>query len=539
MGQTLGVHEQVSEAVSVGFQRDNDPVRIEHLSVSYSTPPSLVSAVNSVSLCIPRGKTLGLVGESGSGKSTVGMAILDYLPFGTRKTASKMEIIGIDLSSRSRTDFHRLRGKTIAAVYQNPGAALNPSMRIGRQIAEVLEFHKGLSRKDAERDVERLLEEVQIRRPGDVMKQLPHEISGGMQQRVCIAMAMSLEPDLIVLDEPTTALDVTVQRQIMDLLVDLQRRRGTSYLLISHDIELVGAYSHEVAVMRAGEIVERGTYEQLSTAPKHPYTKQLLESARGQSVQSNRVVFTDAVLQVRTLQHRFSNSQAPVIRDISLEIGKGETLGLIGESGSGKSTIGKLICGIYDIQQGEIKSGQLALPKIAANRTEMNRNDIRMVFQSPDLTLNPARNVLSILCRAAEIAGEPDPAGRAIELLDKVRLPQAFMTRRPLELSGGQKQKVAIARAFASKPKLVVLDEPTSALDATAQTEILQLLKELQEQERVGYLLITHDLHLVAQIAHRVSVIRDGEIVEDGDTPQILSNPQHEYTRRLISSKIG
>lgn len=540
MGLVLRDHERFSLADDSGPKRDIDPVRIENLCISYETPAGLVPAVRSVSLSVAQGKTLGLVGESGSGKSTVGMAILDYLPRGTRKTASRMEIVGINLSQRPKSDFHRLRGGKISAVYQNPGAALNPSMRIGKQIAEILEFHKGLSRKDANSEVERLLEEVHIRRASDVMRQLPHEISGGMQQRVCIAMAMALEPDLIVLDEPTTALDVTVQRQIMDLLVDLQRRRGTSYLLISHDIELVGTYAHQVAVMRAGEIVETGSYDQLRTAPKHSYTKQLLESARGQSTQPNHFVSANPVLNVQGLQHRFSTSKSgdPVIRGITLQVEKGETLGLIGESGSGKSTIGKLICGIHDIQNGAIKSGKFLLPNIGAKRTRRDRNDIRMVFQSPDLTLNPAKNIRSILCRAAEIAGEPVPAARAEELLDQVGLSHSLLSRRPSELSGGQKQRVAIARAFASRPKLVVLDEPTSALDATAQTEILNLLRELQEKARVGYLLITHDLSVVAQLAHRVSVICNGEIVEHGDAQQILADPQHEYTKRLISSKI-
>jgi peptide/nickel transport system ATP-binding protein len=521
---------------------ETDLVSVEGLTVEYMSRDSdTVYAVRNVSLSIRRGETFALVGESGSGKSSVGLALLDYLPRGARRRAKHMRIGGIDFIAESKEALHRLRGKTIAAVYQNPRAALNPAMTVGRQLAEILEHHMGFSRTKAAAKAQSLLDEVRIRNPAAIMTRFPHQLSGGMQQRVCIAMAIALEPALIILDEPTTALDATVQRQIMDLLVDLQQRLGTSYLLISHDIKLVRAYAHRAAVMKDGEILETISAPRLDREATHPYTLQLLHSAGGSSTTfSSNVTSTKHVaFAVRDVEHRFSHPDAPgsVVRGISFDIGAGETLGLVGESGSGKSTIGNIICGVYDIQRGAIAVGEKYLPVRSNDRTKADRNMIRMVFQSPDATLNPRHSVYAILHRAATISRAIDPAARVVELLDQVQIPQRLAERRPSELSGGQKQRVAIARAFASKPRLIVLDEPTSALDATVQVEILRLLQELQSSEKVSYLLITHDLDVVEKLADRLMVIQNGAIVEQGATRQVMQEPKSAYTRQLVSSR--
>ncbi|KQT69007.1 MULTISPECIES: ATP-binding cassette domain-containing protein [unclassified Aureimonas] len=520
-------------------------MEVEGLSVVYKRARDRAgapdaAAVRDVSFSLPAGQTLALVGESGSGKSSVAMAILSYLPAGARREARVLRLGPHDLLAAGEGDLRRLRGRRIAAVYQNPGMALNPSLSIGRQVAEILEVHLSLPRAEALRETERLLGEVQIREPRAVMDLFAHQISGGMQQRVSIAMAMALEPALIVLDEPTTALDVTVQRQTMDLLADLQRRRGTSYLLITHDIHLASVHAHEIAVMRAGEIVETGTYAQLRDDARHPYTRQLLGSVLAKDPRPEARPGAPAILKVEGLEHGFSKAKRgrPAVEDVSLVIKAGETLGLVGESGSGKTTIGKLICGIHDRQAGAIELNGRALPTQFDRRGPSDRGAIRMVFQSPDATLNPAHTIGAILRRALAIAGAGDPKAEAAALMERVRLPAALESRRPAELSGGQKQRVAIARAFASSPRLVVLDEPTSALDASVQKEILALLVELQKERTVGYLLITHDLDVVAEMAHHVAVLKAGRIVETGATRRILSAPEHGYTRELLASRL-
>ncbi|SED73048.1 peptide/nickel transport system ATP-binding protein [Rhodobacter sp. 24-YEA-8] len=358
-----------------------------------------------------------------------------------------------------------------------------------------------------------------------------------MQQRVAIAIALAPEPDLIVLDEPTTALDVTVQHQILELLADLQQRRGTAYLLISHDIHLVSGFADRIAVMRGGEILETGSVRHLTETPAHDYTRHLLASALAPvSVRETAAVSSPALLRVSGLGHRFRNASNSVLQEISFDIAPGRCLGLIGESGSGKSTIGKLICGIHDLQDGQIEMAGSGLPAAGAARSLEQRNLVRMVFQSPDATLNPAHRVGDILKRASYLAGAPDPGARMRALFDLVRLPPELASRYPAGLSGGQKQRVAIARAFASSPKLVVLDEPTSALDATVPKEVLSLLQELQHREQVAFLLITHDLSILPGMADDLVVLKERKIVEKGQQNQVLNAPRQAYTRGLIEA---
>ena len=511
-------------------------LEVRGLTVAYPGKTAPVMALRDVSFSLKRGETLALVGESGSGKSTAALAVLDYLPQGATRRADGLRLMGQDLTGLSPQALRALRGRRITTVSQTPATALNPAMTIGAQIAEIPRHVLGLSRREARARALALLTEVQIRNPLQVLDLYPHQLSGGMQQRVAIAMALAPEPDLIVLDEPTTALDVTVQRQILELLADLQKRRGTAYLLISHDIHLVSGFADRIAVMRGGEILETGSFRQLSTAPAHAYTRELLASALRPAAARPQADQGSPVLTVRGLSHRFPGAANPGLRAISLAIAPGRCLGLIGESGSGKSTIGKLICGIHDIQEGEIRLADQLLPVRGQARSPLQRNEVRMVFQSPDATLNPSLRVGDILHRAARLAGAKDPEARMRELFSLVRLPAELATRHPSRLSGGQKQRVAIARAFASSPKLVVLDEPTSALDATVQKEVLTLLRELQQREAVAFLLITHDLGILAGMADDLAVLRGGEIVETGPVASVLAAPRHDYTRALIAA---
>lgn len=507
------------------------------LSVSYPTVSGFVAALKDISFSLAAGETLALVGESGSGKSTAALAVLDYLPHGARREARGLHLMGQDLMALRPSALRALRGRRITAVSQHPGTSLNPAMTIGAQLTEVSRHVLGLSRAASHARALALLGEVQIRNPGQVAGLYPHQLSGGMQQRVAIAIALAPEPDLIVLDEPTTALDATVQREILELLADLQQRRGTAYLLISHDLRLVSGFADRIAVMRGGEILETGSVLHLTETPAHDYTRHLLASALvPASGRQTAAVATPPLLRVSGLGHSFRNASTSVLQEISFDIAPGRCLGLIGESGSGKSTIGKLICGIHDLQDGRIEMAGSDLPAAGDARSLAQRNLVRMVFQSPDATLNPAHRVGDILKRAAHLAGSPDPGARMRELFDLVRLPPELASRFPAGLSGGQKQRVAIARAFASSPKLVVLDEPTSALDATVQKEVLSLLQELQHREQVAFLLITHDLSILPGMADDLVVLKDGRIVEKGPQDQVLNAPCHAYTRALIEA---
>ncbi|SCB44218.1 dipeptide ABC transporter ATP-binding protein [Rhizobium multihospitium] len=510
---------------------------IRGLSISYRTAAGSKPAVSDISFYIRRGEVLGLVGESGSGKSSVAMAVLNYLPAATSVSAERIDFEGRDLRGNSSRALRNLRGSRISAVYQNPGAALNPALTIGRQITEILQAHLQISMREALIQAVRLLEAVHIRNPRTVLKQYPHQISGGMQQRVLIAMAIALKPSLVVLDEPTTALDASVQSEIITILGELRRDHDTAFLLISHDIHLVRQLADRIAVMQDGRIVETGPTEQVLQAPAHSYTRHLLRNVPSLgSPSSGKERLADAItpkipiLQCANLVHSFGGRR--VLDGVTFEIAAGETFGLIGESGSGKTTLARIVAGLQPGHSGQITLMGNDIGKVVERRSPEQRRNLSMVFQSPDRTLNPRLRLSRILKRA--LREDRHGADRISEMLRAVGLPQDFARRLPRELSGGQRQRIAIARAFAGKPRLVILDEPTSALDVSVQARILDLLQELQSAHDTAYLFISHDLRVVRQIAKRVGVLYRGQLVECGATEEVFANPKHPYTRQLL-----
>lgn len=540
-------------------------LNIERLSVSYRAANGLQRAVSNVSLSVRPGEALGLVGESGSGKSSVALAALRYLPKHTQVEASALQFLGRDLRTLSTEELRALRGDRIAAVYQHPGSALNPSLTIGRQITETIVRHRNAGQRDAALQAADLLRRVRVADPERVLRLYPHELSGGMQQRANIAIAIALDPALLILDEPTTALDASVQSEIIAILDDLRRSHQTSILLISHDIDLVKRCCERVAVMQSGTVVESGSASALFDEPRHSYTQMLVGSIPtlaytkrdGRLAEPEASSFGGAkpaasppssevpgdhrlredVLVCRDIWQSFGEQM--VLHGVDLRISAGETYGLIGESGSGKSTLAKIVTGLQAPVAGTVElSGQAAATRVERRRPGQRR-DIQMVFQSPDRTLNPRQRISTILGRSLRrLADLPRSARvqRIPELLRSVRLSPAFAGRKPGALSGGQRQRAAIARAFTGTPKLVVLDEPTSALDVSVQATVLNLLNDLQRRDETAYLFISHDLRVVRYMADRIGVLYRGRLVEEGSSDQIFAGPNHPYTEMLLAA---
>lgn len=536
-------------------------LNIERLSVSYRSGRSLQRAVSNVSLSVGPGEALGLVGESGSGKSSVALAALRYLPKQTQVEASALQFLGRDLRTLPAEELRRLRGDRIAAVYQHPGSALNPSLTIGRQITETIVRHRSASQQDATLQAADLLRRVRVADPERVLRLYPHELSGGMQQRANIAIAIALDPALLILDEPTTALDASVQSEIIAILDDLRRSHQTSILLISHDIDLVKRCCERVAVMQSGVVVESGNASTLFDEPRHSYTQMLVRSipTLAYTKRDGRLAETgspspnqsaeeaansspvghqrETVLRCKDIRQSFGGQA--VLHGVDLSIAAGETYGLIGESGSGKSTLARIVTGLQAPAAGTVElSGQAAATRVERRRPSQRR-DIQMVFQSPDRTLNPRQRISTILGRSLRRLADLPRSARAQripQLLQSVRLASSFAGRKPGALSGGQRQRAAIARAFSGTPKLVVLDEPTSALDVSVQATVLNLLNDLQRRDDTAYLFISHDLRVVRYMADRIGVLYRGRLVEEGSSGQIFTGPNHPYTEMLLAA---
>ncbi len=536
-------------------------LNVERLSVSYAGRGATHAAVNDVSLRIAPGEALGLVGESGSGKSSVALAVLRYLPTNARVEASRLAFEDRELRDLSAGDLRKLRGDRIAAVYQHPGSALNPSMTIGAQISETILRHRPMHRDDAFQRAAHLLGRVRVADPERVLRLYPHELSGGMQQRANIAIAIALDPSLLVMDEPTTALDASVQSEIIAILDDLRREHRTSILLISHDINLIRRSCDRVAVMQAGSVVESGAAAAVFEEPRHAYTRALVAAiptlhrtkrdgrlaedagiddapADALPTVSDRAgARRDIALACHGVRQSFGGQ--PVLHGIDLEIVAGETFGLIGESGSGKSTLARIVTGLQPPTGGSVELfGRPVAARVEKRRPD-ERRDVQMVFQSPDRTLNPRQRIGRILGRPLRrLAGlsRRAVAPRVGDLLASVRLPRATAERKPMTLSCGQRQRAAIARAFAGLPRLVVLDEPTSALDVSVQATVLNLLNDLQRRQDTAYLFISHDLRVVRYMADRIGVLYRGRLVETGSSDQIFAGPNHPYTRMLLEA---
>ncbi len=624
-------------------------LEIRNLSVTYQQGKTEIPALRDISLTVRRGEAYGIIGESGSGKSTLAFAIMRYLGANGHVTSGSIMFQGKDILRTSDQEMRTLRGERIAMVYQQPQASLNPSIPIGDQVAEVFMTHAGASRKDARRQALEMLERVRMTDPAGTARLYPHQASGGMQQRVVIAMALAMHPDLIILDEPTTALDVTTQAAVLELLEELRREFGTSLIFVAHDLAVITRICERVAVFYAGEMLEEATLRDIFYAPHHPYTAGLLECLPSRGVAHTRqpltpipgrlprltqlppgcvfqprcryahtdcaeshpdLVETDPghqarcfywpevrvtsgpsrnshatnddvadpdppvaadggrgaaapLLRVQDVVKSFgriprgaaatgtgtgtgtgtaassAGHNARVLNSVNLSLGDGATIGLVGESGSGKTTLARCILGLTAANEGHITFGARDLPLRVEDRGPETLRELQMVFQNPDMSLNPRQTVRTILTRPIRLLnrlGRKEADSAARDLLRAVNLDEGYMDRYPGQLSGGEKQRVAIARAFATRTRLVLCDEPVSGLDVSVQATVLNLLQELQARWGTAYLFISHDLEVVQYLADRIVVMYRGNIVETGTTDEVFSGPNHPYTELLLAS---
>ncbi|MEN9396491.1 MAG: Glutathione import ATP-binding protein GsiA [Pseudomonadota bacterium] len=545
-------------------------ISVQDLRVSFRmSKTSTVEAVKGVSFDIPANSTVALVGESGSGKSVSAMSIVRLLPENAiLSPSSKILYNGRDLLSAPIEEMRALRGRDISVVFQEPMSSLNPVFTVGEQIAEVLRIHLRMNARQAMDRTLELMTEVGIPNPKERLKAYPHELSGGQQQRVMIAMAIACEPKLLIADEPTTALDVTVQRQIMDLLARLQERQKMSVLFISHDLGLVGEISDQVVVMRSGEVREAGDVARIFNAPTNAYTKALLACrprldsrprrlAVIDDIVNNRPLITEqrlcapasgaALVEVKGLckdyplkTGLFKRSVFSAVKRADFTLHKGRTLGVVGESGSGKTTVGMMLTRLTDATAGSILFEGKDLAQLSAAEMRAYRSRIQIIFQNPYASLNPRFTVGQILMepmRIHRIGKDDDERARlALAMIEKVGLTREAFGKYPHEFSGGQRQRIAIARCLTMKPEIIVCDESVSALDVSVQATVLNLLLDLQEEFGLTYVFISHDLAVVKYMADEILVMNQGEIVERGSADDIYTRPQHEYTKRLLGS---
>ncbi len=522
---------------------------IENLSIGLPALADRQHAIRNLSLSINPGETLCVVGESGSGKSMTAMATIGLLPGGVEVLSGTIKLGGRDLLALNETGWCDVRGREVGTVFQEPMTSLNPVMRVADQISETFRAHGLLTPAERDRRVLDLLKEVHLPHPELIAKAYPHELSGGQRQRVMIAMALALEPKLLIADEPTTALDVTTQAQVLKLIDNLRRKMGTAVLFITHDFGVVAEIADRVAVLQQGELVEEGPVEEVLTRPKHPYTKRLLAAVPSLTPPPPKLLAGEPIaLKVHDLTKTYGgrgffrkSREVQAADAVSFDIRRGETLGLVGESGSGKSTVGRCVLRLIEPDGGAITIGDLPFGALSQRDLRPHRRKIQMVFQDPFASLNPRRTVGRIIAEGPVTQGT-DPA-KALDdariLLEKVGLPSQAIDRYPHEFSGGQRQRIGIARAIAMRPDVLVADEAVSALDVSVQAEILKLLKGLQEEFGLAILFITHDLRVAAQICDRVAVMQKGRIVEMAETAQLFAYPRDAYTRQLLAAVPG
>ncbi|MEM6665042.1 MAG: ABC transporter ATP-binding protein [Pseudomonadota bacterium] len=529
---------------------------IRDLAVQFRTRRGIVNAVRGIDLDLARGETLGVVGESGSGKSVTSYALMRILDAGGQLTASDVTYAGVDLKSASERTVRDIRGREISMIFQNPRAALNPIRKVGHQIEDVLRRHARATRSTAKAEAIKAMEAVRIKDARERYHAYPFELSGGMCQRIVIALALACDPKLLIADEPTTGLDITTQKAVMDLIVDLIRTREMSAIVITHDLALASQYCDRIAVMKDGEIVETGPAEQVFVAPEHAYTQKLVDATprEGASVRSllpaeARTPLIEAaatdrpLLDVRDLVKTYPGKSGPVhaVKGISFSVRDGQSVGLVGESGCGKSTTSSMIVRLLDPTSGEIlfDGDDLASAPSKDFARDPRRAGIQMVFQDATDSLNPrhsARHTIAEPLRALMGMSAAERGPRIEELAGLVGLPLTLLDRFPHQLSGGQKARVGIARAIATNPKLLILDEPTAALDVSIQAIVLNLLVDLRAKLGMTYLFVSHDLHVVRLLCDHVVVMKDGLIVEEGPAGWVMSDPDHAYTRALIAA---
>ncbi|MDT2030656.1 ABC transporter ATP-binding protein [Planktomarina sp.] len=553
---------------------DHPIARFENLKVEFKTQDGPVEAVKGVSFDIAAGETVAIVGESGSGKSVSSLSLMRLVEYGGGEISDGRLLFDrgaagpIDLRTMNPKDMRAIRGREIGMIFQEPMTSLNPVFTIGRQLMEGLRLHMGLSKAAARSRAIDLLRQVRIPEPERRLDQYPHELSGGMRQRVVIAMALACEPRLLIADEPTTALDVTIQAEILGLINKLQKDTGTAVMFITHDMAVVAQMADRVVVMFRGEKVEEGPVEDIFKNPQHPYTQNLLAAVpklgemRGQptpkplsligqpkkSLIGSVPPTEEVLLDVRNLTTRFSVkggffrrkvARVHALENVSFSIKKGATLSLVGESGSGKSTCGRSILRLEEPQSGSIKLGDTDVLALDSAGLREARRDMQMVFQDPFASLNPQMTLADQVAEPIKnynMAQGSELLDRVARLFDRVELPRAFMRRFPHELSGGQRQRIAIARALALNPKLLIADEAVSALDVSVQAQVLNLMLELQAELGISMLFISHDMAVVERVSHHVAVMYLGRIVEIGTRQEVFEDPRHDYTKTLMSA---
>ncbi len=500
-------------------------------------------AVEGVSLDLWPAEILCVVGESGSGKSVLSSAIMGALPPSLEITGGAIRLDGEEMTGLSEAEWRSVQGRRIAMIPQEPMAALNPAMRVGAQIEEVFAIHRAAPRRERAGRALDLIGAMNLPDPARIARAWPHQLSGGQCQRICIAMALALDPQVLIADEPTTALDVTTQAQVLRLIRELRDRRGQSVLFITHDLGVVAQIADRVAVIEKGRLVEIGEARQVLTSPAHPYTRKLIAAAPS-ATPANRPLRVAApgakgALEVEGLCKSYG--QRRILSDVSLSVGPATTLAVVGESGCGKSTLARLLVGLTRADGGRVRIDGTDLAGLSGGRLRTERRRIQMVFQDPFGSLNPRRRVGDIIARAARRAGADAKAARAraAALLEQVGAPPAAYHRRPAAFSGGQRQRIGIARALAMDPDILIADESVSALDVSIQAQILELLESLQQTLGLTIVFITHDLRVAAQISDRIVVMRAGEIVEQGATRDVLLHPAQPYTRTLLAAAPG
>ena len=559
----------------------NNIIEIKDLKVDFHTDDGVVHAVKGISFDIPRGKTVGLVGESGSGKSVTSLTAMKLVPNPPGEISGGQILFeGKDLVKASEAEMRKIRGNKISMIFQEPMTSLNPVFTVGDQIAETLMLHQDLSKDEAIEKAIELLDQVGIPNPSTRVKSYPHEMSGGQRQRVMIAMAIACEPDVLIADEPTTALDVTIQKQILDLLADLQKKYGMSVLFITHDLAVIADIADEVVVMYRGDIVEKGSVSDVFNKPQHPYTKGLLACRPSldknperlptvsdfMTVDGKEISYDisallkekttrpiaddhDVLLEIKNVKKHFPlkknffgkvQNWVKAVDDVSFKVRRGRTLGLVGESGCGKTTLGRTILRLIEPTAGEIIYDGKDL--VGMNRQEMRemRKKMQIIFQDPYASLNPRMTIGSAIMEPMIIhnigANKADRLQKAGDLIEKCGLPREMLNRYPHEFSGGQRQRICIARALAVEPEFIICDESVSALDVSVQAQILNLLLDLQEEFGLTYIFISHDLAVVKFFADELAVMNSGQVVEMADALSIYQAPKEDYTKKLLSA---
>ena len=526
---------------------------ISDLSILLPTGADRQYAVQDIDLELSAGETVCVVGESGSGKSLTARAVMGLLPAPHVRVGKGEIIFGAeDLTKVTYERLRELRGSEISMIFQEPMTALNPVMTIGDQIDEIFRYHVSMSAKERAEKALSLLVDVNLPDPEKIIDAYPHELSGGQRQRSMIAMALALGPKILIADEPTTALDVTTQAQILKLISDMQKRLNTGVLFITHDFGVVADIADRVIVMQHGKIVETGTTKQVLQKPKHPYTKSLIAAIPRLKPRKARSRAAEVVLKTEGVCKSFGggksffgfgkpNREVKAVQNVQIELRRGETLGVVGESGSGKSTLARCVIRLIDSDEGQIKLGDVDITKLSRKDLRPYRKRIQMVFQDPFASLNPRIRVGDIISQGPILQGEDkeDASKHAYELLDIVGLDRRSFDRFPHEFSGGQRQRIGIARALSLKPDILVADEPVSALDVSIQAQILELLDDIREQMDLSMLFITHDLRVAAQVCDYVAVMQYGKIVEMGPTAKLFKDPKDAYTKSLLAAVPG